>query len=366
MRAGRGAIGAEPELSSATVESVNVESRGRGLTLGKFAPLHRGHQLVVETALAEVDELVVLVYDAPEVTSIPLPVRSGWIRTLYPRVRVLEVWDGPREVGSDPDLVRRHEECVRRVLGNVCVDRFYSSEFYGEHMSRALGAMDRRVDPGRERIPVSGTLLRQDPYAHRQWVSPVVYRDLVVNVAILGAPSTGKSTLAEHLARVHETQWMPEYGREVWEREHVGRRLTPDQLVAVARGHLEREESLLLDAKGALFCDTNALTTRVFAQAYHGSSPAELDRLADACSTRYDLTFVCGDEIPYADTWDRSGAGDRDVMQRRLLAELSVRRIPYLLLRGTLPERSAAVGRVLARFSKYGNAAEAFAQEWAR
>ena len=34
----------------------------RGLTLGKFAPFHRGHQLLVETALAEVDELVVMVY----------------------------------------------------------------------------------------------------------------------------------------------------------------------------------------------------------------------------------------------------------------------------------------------------------------
>ena len=32
----------------------------RGLTLGKYAPLHRGHQLVIETALAEMDETLVL------------------------------------------------------------------------------------------------------------------------------------------------------------------------------------------------------------------------------------------------------------------------------------------------------------------
>jgi hypothetical protein len=45
----------------------------------------------------------------------------------------------------------RHEECVLRVLGGTRIDRFYSSEFYGEHMSRALGAEDRRVDASRTR-----------------------------------------------------------------------------------------------------------------------------------------------------------------------------------------------------------------------
>jgi nicotinamide mononucleotide adenylyltransferase len=35
-------------------------TRKRGLTLGKFAPLPKGHQLVIETALAEMDEVVVL------------------------------------------------------------------------------------------------------------------------------------------------------------------------------------------------------------------------------------------------------------------------------------------------------------------
>ena len=33
-------------------------STTRGLTLGKFAPLHKGHQLVFETALREMDEVM--------------------------------------------------------------------------------------------------------------------------------------------------------------------------------------------------------------------------------------------------------------------------------------------------------------------
>ncbi|MBA3531684.1 MAG: adenylyltransferase/cytidyltransferase family protein [Ardenticatenales bacterium] len=59
-------------------------SRTHGLTLGKFAPLHRGHQFLIETALAEMEQVSVIVYDSPEVTAVPLPVRAGWIRQLYP------------------------------------------------------------------------------------------------------------------------------------------------------------------------------------------------------------------------------------------------------------------------------------------
>ncbi len=39
----------------------NAMSKTRGLTLGKFAPLHKGYQLVIETALREMDEVVTIV-----------------------------------------------------------------------------------------------------------------------------------------------------------------------------------------------------------------------------------------------------------------------------------------------------------------
>jgi len=124
--------------------------------------------------------------------------------------------------------------------------------------------------------------------------------------------------------------------------------LTPDQLCEIAAGHLEREETLLLDANRYLFTDTTALTTLLFARHYHGSAPAALERLADAVSTRYQVTFVCDDDIPYDDTWDRSGAANRAVMQRWTLEELALRRVPFTLLRASLDGRVETVRRVLA------------------
>ncbi len=327
----------------------------RGLTLGKFAPLHRGHQLLIETAISEMDEVVVIAYDSPETTDIPLHVRSGWIRSLYPAVEVIEAWDGPSEVGYSPELMRAHEAYVLACLGAGSVTHFYSSEPYGGHMSRALGAVDRRVDEARARFPVSGTAIRDDPFAHREHLQPVVYRDLVTNVVLLGAPGTGKSTLAERLAREFQTQWMPEYGREYWEKHQVERRLTPAQLVEIAEEHLAREEALVALANRYLFTDTNAMTTATFARYYHGDVPPRLATLAAGAASRYDLVLVCDIDTPYEDQWDRSGEVNRAVFQRQVIDDLRERKTPFFVLRGSLEERVERVRRLLGRFRKFMN-----------
>ncbi len=323
-------------------------SRARvGLTLGKFAPLHRGHQHVIETALAETDHLIVLIYDCPEVTDIPLGVRARWFKDLYPQVEVIEAVDGPRIVGPDPAITRAHDAYILRVLGGRRVTHFYSSEFYGAHVSRALDAEDRRVDPGREGFPISGSLVRESPYANRHWLAPRVYRDLVRNILFLGAPSTGKTALCDTLARRYRTRWMPEYGREYWEIHQQDRRLSPQQLVEIAEGHLEREERLLLEADRYLFTDTNALTTLLFARHYHGHALPRLEQLADAASERYSTTFLCGDDIPYEDTWDRSGEANRREFQEQTRDELQRRGIAFTEVKGSIEERVAVVAGVL-------------------
>jgi NadR type nicotinamide-nucleotide adenylyltransferase len=327
----------------------------RGLTLGKYAPLHRGHQLVIETGLSEMDEMLVVVYDSPEATAVPLAVRSEWIRRLYPAVQVIEAWDGPTQVGYTPELMRAHERYVIDTLGVSGVTHFYSSEPYGEHMSRALGAIDRRVDEARERVPISATQVRRDAFAHRMYVAPLVYRDLIANVVFLGAPSTGKTTLAERLAYEFDTQWMPEYGREYWEQHQVDRRLSPEQLVEIAEGHIEREDALLEQSNRYLFTDTNAITTATFARYYHGSVSPRLARLADRAVTRYDLVIVCDTDIPYDDTWDRSGEVNRAAFQRQVVGDLNERKVPFIVLHGTLEERVSRVRKLLSRFSKYMN-----------
>jgi cytidyltransferase-like protein len=132
-----------------------------GLTLGKYAPLHAGHQYVIETALREMDVVYVLIYDEPTVTPIPLPVRAGWIRALYPNVHVIEAWDGPTESGYTPEIMAMHDAYIKQCCGDLGITHFYSSEPYGDHVSRGLGAVNRQVDPPRLVYPISATMVRR-------------------------------------------------------------------------------------------------------------------------------------------------------------------------------------------------------------
>ncbi|MNB90268.1 Trifunctional NAD biosynthesis/regulator protein NadR [compost metagenome] len=328
--------------------------RTLGLTLGKFAPLHKGHQFMFDTALQEVDELIVVIYDT-QVMPVPLHVRANWIRELYPTVRVIEAWDGPDGYSNDREHEIREEQYILGLLNGEQVTHFYSSEFYGEHMSLALGAVDRRVDEERKLVPISATMIRSDPYKYREFISDVVYRDLITKVVFVGAMSTGKSTITEALAQRYRTVFASEYGRDYWTDHQVDRRIGLAAFDEIAAGHIEREEQALLQANRYLFVDTNAITTYMYALDYHGQAPELLTRLALENAQRYDLFFLCDDDIPYDDTWDRSGDQKRHVFHKQIIADLKERRIPYITLRGSLEERMRKVDEVLAGFQPYSN-----------
>jgi NadR type nicotinamide-nucleotide adenylyltransferase len=318
-----------------------------GLTLGKFAPLHRGHQFLIETALKEVDRLIVVIYNCPEVTDVPLSVRAQWIRALYPSVVVIEAWDGPSDMGDTARIKSIQERYIFRILNGLKIDKFYSSEFYGDHMSKALQAENRIVDENRTAVPVSGTEIRKDPILYKSFIHPLVYRDLITNVVFMGAPSTGKTTLAERMAYEFSTYWMPEYGREYWDKHQVDKRLTKKQLVELAAGHLEREEEWLQKANKYLFTDTNAITTYLFSLYYHKSADPELLEMVNFCIPRYHVYILCDMDIPYDDTWDRSGDANRRVMQNMTLEFLDSRGIQYYTVSGCPDERMQKVKSIL-------------------
>lgn len=325
-----------------------------GLTLGKYAPFHRGHQYVIETALAEVDEMVVLIYDT-HVTPIPLSVRANWIRTLYPQVTVIEAWDGPEGYSNERAFEIQQEEYIIKMLNGRRITHFYSSEFYGDHVSKALGAVDRRLDETRKNVPISATMIRENPLRYRGFINDVVYKDLITKVVFVGAMSTGKSTLTEALAKKYQTTFAAEYGREYWAQHQVDRRISFEAFDEIAIGHWEREEIALLQANRYLFVDTNAITTYMYAKDYHGKAPQLLTQMALENAQRYDLFFLCDVDIPYDDTWDRSGDQKRQVFQKQIIADLHERRIPYITLQGTLSERMEQVAAVLVNFVKFDN-----------
>lgn len=316
-----------------------------GLYLGKFAPFHEGHQYVVETALDEVDGLIVLIYDEPEVTDTPVTTRAAWIEELYPSVEVIIAWTGPTGTGYSDEMKRKHEKYIIDRLGGWNITHFYSSERYGDHISDALNAEDCRVDPDREEVPISGTAIRNNPYENREYVHPRVYFDILTTVAVVGGPSTGKTTLTEALADEHDTAWMPEYGRQYWTENNAEGRLTQKQLVDLIETHQEKEIKRATDADEYFFIDTNAVTTYTWCQYYHDNAPDLLYQTARDTALRYDYVVLCDTETPYEGEEGRSGPENRERLQKMHRAFFERHNIPYETVSGTVEERTHAVSQ---------------------
>lgn len=170
----------------------------------------------------------------------------------------------------------------------------------------------------------------------------------VARVVFVGAESTGKSTLSDHLARSYGTVSVPEIGRVIWEEK--GGRLNADDYVEIAVRHRAAEDAALPQARRWLFVDTNALTTLLLGIEFRqvgDPAPSELLRCADACKSRYAHTFVCADDIPYEEQAVRENEAWRGRIQQLVLQDLDARGIPYTIVRGSVEERAAQVRRVL-------------------
>ncbi|MCC3156873.1 AAA family ATPase [Hymenobacter sp. 15J16-1T3B] len=337
----------------------NPPSGRTGLVVGKFAPLHRGHQLLIETAARQVDELHVWVYSEPDPIRMPAPVRAGWLRQIYGtdlggcrlQVRALTQAEHPQlPPNAAPDLV--HREFVRQLLLELglCIDVIFSSEAYGAGFAAHLGTEHVLVDQPRQQRPVSGTQLRADVYGQSEWLHPVVQAyfrsaDYLQRVALLGAESTGKSTLTAALGRHFGTAWVAEYGRTLWEAQ--GGHLAFDDLLRIAERHRALEDEALPQARHWLLSDTNAVTTLWYSYAYFGRATEALHALAAECRSRYAHTFVCAPDFPFEQDGTRAPAAQQLLQQHTQLMLLDVLGIPYQLLTGSVADRVAQVAAAL-------------------
>jgi NadR type nicotinamide-nucleotide adenylyltransferase len=165
-------------------------------------------------------------------------------------------------------------------------------------------------------------------------------------IAILGAESTGKSTLAPALAARYGTLWVPEYLREFVETQQ--RVPFEDDQPGIARTQRAREDAMAAshEARRYLFCDTTPLMTAVYSRIYWGRVPPALLELEAAHD--YAVTLVAGLDLPWVpDGLQRESEEVRRQVHECLLAVLRERGIPFTLLEGDLPQRMRQVEALL-------------------
>jgi len=162
----------------------------------------------------------------------------------------------------------------------------------------------------------------------------------VKRVLLLGAESTGKTTLACDLAGAYETLWNPEYGRPYTELgREPGAPWTTGEFTHIARIQCWYEDFLAGYARRVLFCDTDAFTTAVFHEVYLGTPTSAFAALVERS---YDLTLVCGLDVPWAHDGIREFEAQRGAMHERYLEHARTGGRPWLLVEGPREVRLAA------------------------
>ncbi|HAI3705838.1 TPA: AAA family ATPase [Escherichia coli] len=326
-----------------------------GLVVGKFAPLHCGHERLINTALAQCEELFIISYSVPEMPDCEPEKRLTWLQVRFPRATVLVL---------TPELIARYNlpaiphndadaDIHRHYVATLCLQvlrcrphAVFTAEDYGDGFAKVLTKRFaqpvehiRLQRPRGDKSP-SGTLIRSDVHHYRYMLAHDVYRSFVRRICLLGGESTGKSTLSKALADVLDTAYVTEFGRDYWEEKNGV--LTADDLLHIAREQVRREQQA--EANRYLICDTSPLTTLFYALDQYGHAPQELHQLAER---EYSLVVLCGAEFPFVQDGTRQGEVFRARQQVWYEQELSRRSIPYLSVSGPLQERVEQILRQL-------------------
>lgn len=298
-----------------------------GLVLGKFMPLHRGHELLLHFARHAVDRLFVVV-DWHDV--IDNETRRRWVAETIPSA---EVYVLDRPYPQAPEETPEFWNIWRRGLLDLLPqkpDVVIASENYGFRLAEELGAFFMPFDPARVTVPVSATMIRDDPYTNWHYLSAAVRLDYLARISIFGPESSGKSTLAAALAAHYKTVHVPEYARTYIEAR--GADLSLDDMPRIAQGQYALERAVAPAANRFLFCDTDPLATVIWTQWLFKSESQGINEIA--ARGQYPLTLLLESDLPWQADKVRYLEGQGDRFFADCASTLDRAKRPYKIIRG--------------------------------
>lgn len=316
-----------------------------GLVIGKFYPPHLGHKFLIDTAVAQCKNVTVIVcWKSTE--SISGKLRGKWLKKIHPKVKVKVLED---YLLADDDS-QGWAKFTIDYLGYT-PEAVFTSEDYGHAYAKFMGSAHVQVDKDRRTFPISGTLVRSNPQKYLRFLEPCVRAYFTKRIAIVGAESTGTTTLAKDLAKYYKTTWVPEYGRTYSEGKLYSSQAQDWQSkefedIAKAQNLLE-EQMAGQSPNGLIICDTDAFATSIWHERYMESRNKKVEQLAR--EHQHDLYILTGDEIPWEDDGTRDGQHIRHWMDQRFIERLEEDHKKYIVVTGSPKARLQKAVKAIAQ-----------------
>ena len=145
-----------------------------GFTIGKFAPLHLGHDELIRRGIEENDLFYILINNT-DVIDISLDDRAKWLSEIYPEAIIIKGYDSPKRYGMDKESIEIQINYLKKVFKDIPVNRFYSGEDYGYYVSKYMGVDFIKVE---KNIPVCATNIRNDLDGNKQFILKDIYNSI--------------------------------------------------------------------------------------------------------------------------------------------------------------------------------------------
>jgi HTH-type transcriptional repressor of NAD biosynthesis genes len=288
-----------------------------GVTIGKFYPLHKGHELMIEMAASQLDELIVIVSSDEFVTghrafdNISLNTRYNIIKKKYAgrNITVLKHVDG---IGN-PLNFDEHGTATDPAFWDYWLNvfeilapdatHFVSSDRYGAKAANLMGIKWFAIDPDRELIDISATRIRANPLKEWKYISREFRPNYVKKVVVVGAESSGKSTLVKDLGKAWNSPAVPEYGRIMTEIVGDNEWDITDFYTIVRRQQAMNYHAAMESETGIIFIDTEAYTTYLYCIEYLNAKSDTLLKMHQR--EEFDLVVLVPNNIPWVDDGTR-------------------------------------------------------------
>jgi nicotinamide riboside kinase len=175
-------------------------------------------------------------------------------------------------------------------------------------------------------------------------------------ICIIGAESTGKTTLARILAAHFDCPWVPEYLREFCD-THARTPAAGEQSLILETQHMAELTAQHCAAQREspfVFCDTAPLLTAIYSDFIFGD-PSLYGR-ARALHSRYALTLLLATDLAWvADGLQRDGEQVREPITQMIHHELDKLAAPFVTIIGQGEDRISSAIEALSLNNRRGN-----------
>jgi len=158
-----------------------------------------------------------------------------------------------------------------------------------------------QVDRPRQTVPISGTAVRSNPYDNWDFIEPPVRAYYAKRVCLVGAESTGKTTLACQLASIFTQSWSKSTGASTLNAKSQPTASTnwvTEEFEHIAKTQCERENEAAGRSNRILICDTDAFATSIWHRRYFCEASHAVDAIA-AQHRKPDLYLLTDINTPF-------------------------------------------------------------------